>query len=45
MKRIELIVPCFNESEGLPLFYEVTSKVMDKVENYEYSYIFVNDGS
>lgn len=45
MKRIELIVPCFNESEVLPLFYEVTSKVMDKLQNYDYSYIFVNDGS
>ena len=45
MKKIELIVPCFNESEVLPLFYEVTSKVMDKLQNYEYSYIFVNDGS
>ena len=45
MKKIELIVPCFNESEVLPLFYEETSKVMDKLEGYEYSYIFVNDGS
>lgn len=45
MKKIELIVPCFNESEVLPLFYEETSKVMDKLDGYEYSYIFVNDGS
>lgn len=45
MKRIELIVPCFNESEVLPLFYKETSRVMDGLSDYEYSYIFVNDGS
>lgn len=45
MKKIELIVPCFNESEVLPLFYKETSKVMNSLSDYEYSYIFVNDGS
>lgn len=45
MKKIELIVPCFNESDVLSMFYKETSAVMDKLKDYEYSYIFVNDGS
>lgn len=45
MKKIELIVPCYNESDVLKLFYTETSIVMDKLSDYEYSYIFVNDGS
>lgn len=41
---ISLIVPCFNEQESLPIFYDETVKVLKKLkENYEI--IFVNDGS
>lgn len=41
---ISLIVPCYNEQEALPIFYEETKKVLDE-QQYEYEMLFVNDGS
>ena len=47
MKKISIIVPCYNEEEVLKLFYdemkkEVLSKIKDK---YDYELLFVDDGS
>lgn len=42
--KISLIIPCYNEEESLPIFYEETKKVLDKLKK-EYELIFVNDGS
>ena len=44
MKKISIIVPCYNEEEALPLFYPVVTKVMQELKN-DYELIFVNDGS
>lgn len=44
MESIAIIVPCYNEQEALPIFYEETTKVMSKL-NYEYRILLVNDGS
>lgn len=44
MKRIVLIVPCFNEQEALPFFYNETTNIMKKLD-YEYELLFINDGS
>ena len=41
---ISLIVPCYNEQEALPIFYEETKKVLDE-QQYEYEMLFVNVGS
>ncbi len=43
-KTISLIVPCFNEEEALPLFYEETVKVLKELKE-DYEMILVNDGS
>ena len=45
MHTVEIIVPCYNEAEGLRVFYEETSKIVNKIKDYSFSYIFVNDGS
>lgn len=45
MHTVEIIVPCYNEAEGLRIFYEETSKIVNSIKNYSFSYIFVNDGS
>ena len=45
MKTVDIIVPCYNEAEGLKLFYEETEKVVSKIAGYEFSYLFINDGS
>ena len=42
--KISLIVPCYNEQDALPIFYEEVIKIIDKMQ-YEYEIIFVNDGS
>lgn len=42
--KISLIVPCYNEQDALPIFYEEVIKVIDKMQ-CEYEIIFVNDGS
>lgn len=47
MKKISIIVPCYNEEESIPLFYEEISKVAEemKKEKVEFEFLFVNDGS
>ena len=42
--KVALIVPCYNEQEALPIFYEEVMKVVTTL-NYQYELIFVNDGS
>lgn len=44
-EKISVVVPCFNEEEVLPLFYEKSSEAFNKIENVEIEYVFVNDGS
>lgn len=43
-KKISIIVPCYNEQEALPYFYEEITKVFSDM-NYDYEVLFVNDGS
>ena len=45
MKTVDIIVPCYNEADGLNLFYEETEKVVSQIAGYEFSYLFINDGS
>lgn len=45
MKKISLIVPCYNEEEALPFFYKEISRVSDEMNNYDFELIFVDDGS
>ena len=44
MKKISIIVPCYNEEESIPYFYKEITKISKNMKiNFEY--IFVNDGS
>ena len=46
MEKISIIVPCYNEEQALPLFYEELEKNISKFnENVEFEILFVNDGS
>lgn len=46
MKKISIIVPCYNEQEAIPFFHEEILKVADSMkEKAEFELIFVNDGS
>lgn len=42
--KLSLIIPCFNEQEALPLFYEEVTRVLGKMQA-PYELLFVNDGS
>lgn len=45
MKKISLVVPCYNEQEVIELFYEEVSKVKEIINSASFEIIFVNDGS
>ncbi len=40
-----MIVPCFNEQEALPLFYNEICKVAEALNQLDFEFVFVNDGS
>ena len=44
MKKISIIVPCYNEEQAIPFFYEEINKVSHEMKN-DFEFIFVNDGS
>ncbi len=44
MRNITIIVPCYNECEALPRFYEEISNVFQNIDA-EYELLFINDGS
>lgn len=45
MKKVSILVPCYNEEASLPLLYPELKKLMDSQINYEWEVLFVNDGS
>lgn len=44
-EKISLVVPCYNEEEVLPYFYEEFCRVSKMLSGYQIEVIFVNDGS
>ena len=42
---ISIVVPCYNEEEAIPLYYEAMKKQMAKMDYVDFEIIFVNDGS
>ncbi|MDF2865550.1 MAG: hypothetical protein K0R72_359 [Clostridia bacterium] len=45
MKKISIVVPCYNEEKVLPLFYNELKKVLNTMDYLDYEIILVNDGS
>lgn len=45
MKKLTVIVPCFNEEEALPIYYKEMCKIMDQMKDVEIELLFVDDGS
>ena len=45
MHKISIIVPCYNEEESIPLFYEEIKKQEQKMESVVFELWFIDDGS
>lgn len=45
MKKISIVVPCYNEQEAIPYFYEEICKVTKKMNDITFEFLFINDGS
>lgn len=45
MKKISLLIPCYNEEKTIPMLYPELTKLMEKNNQYEWEVMFVNDGS
>lgn len=44
MKKISIIVPCYNEEQAIPFFYDEITKIVEEMKN-NFEFIFINDGS
>ena len=45
MKKVDIIVPCYNEEDMIDMFYRETVKTVNTIENYSFRFIFADDGS
>lgn len=45
MKKITILVPCYNEEKTLPLLHERLTAVINGMSQYEWELLMVNDGS
>jgi len=44
-RKITILIPCHNEQESLPSLYESLIEMADSQGNYDWEFLFVNDGS
>ena len=44
-EKLSLIIPCYNEEEVLPLLYKELCSAAEKMEDSEFEFLFVDDGS
>lgn len=45
MKKISILIPCYNEEASLPLLYNELVKLMNSHSNYVWEILMINDGS
>lgn len=45
MKKISIVVPCYNEEKALPFLYNKICEVSDDMSEQNFEFIFVDDGS
>ena len=44
-EKISIVVPCYNEEESLPIFYKEINKISKEMEEVNFEFLFINDGS
>ena len=45
MKKVTILIPCYNEEASLPRLFEALAQLMGSNANYDWEVLFVNDGS
>lgn len=45
MKKITILIPCYNEQESLYFLYNKLSEIVNKIYGYQFEFLLVNDGS
>ena len=45
MKKISIIVPCYNEEKAIPILYKELLKTVNKMKEVNFEFIFIDDGS
>ena len=45
MKKVTVLVPCYNEEEALPLFYERICGTISSLDGYEWELATYEDGT
>ena len=45
MKKVSIVICAYNEEEAIPKLYERLSEIINKIKNYEFEILFINDGS
>ena len=45
MKKVSILIPCYNEEASLHALYEALKELMDSQKNYDWEVLMVNDGS
>ncbi len=45
MEKISVIVPCLNEEDSLPFFYEEINRVSKEMNAIDFEFLFIDDGS
>ena len=45
MKKISVVIPVYNENEVIRSSYNIMKEILEKLTQYDYEIIFVNDGS
>lgn len=44
-KLLSVVVACYNEEEALPYFYKEINKIAKEMQELDFEFVFVNDGS
>lgn len=45
MKKISIIIPCYNEQDNLSLLYETLKRMIDENSKYSWNILLIDDGS
>lgn len=45
MKKISIIIPCYNEQDNISTLYDALSRIMDGNPDYSWNVLLINDGS